>query len=371
MDGPQTITVAAASATYPVEIARGAVRHVAALMASAGLRPSAAAVVCDRAVEHSAAREVERSLADAGIRASRIAVAAEESSKTLGTLGDLCERMLDDGLDRSSAVVAVGGGIVGDVAGFAAAAFMRGIPCVQVPTTLLAMVDASVGGKTAVNLLRADGTLVKNLMGSFAQPRLVACDPETLSTLPAREVRGGLAECVKHAVIADPAMLAWIEARIEPILARDPDTMAELVARNVRVKAEVVGADEHERGRRAELNLGHTFAHAIESVLHGECTHGEAVAIGMVAACRLATETGLGSCGAEVAVCRALEAAGLPTALPRPVDALRLRDAMATDKKRQGGVPRLVVPFALGVVRVVSGVPDASVLAAWRAVGAA
>lgn len=371
MDGSQTITVAAPSASYTVEISRGATRRLAELMASAGVRPTAAALLCDRAVEAGPAADAERSLEAAGIRTVRIPVPAEEQGKSLAALGDACGRMLDAGLDRGSAVVAVGGGIVGDLAGFAAATYMRGVSCVQVPTTLLAMVDASVGGKSAVNLVRPDGSLAKNILGSIVQPRLVVCDPESLGTLPVREVRGGLAECVKHAVIADPPMLAWLEARMEPILARDPGTMAELVARNVRVKAEVVGADEYERGRRAELNLGHTFAHAIESVLHGECSHGEAVAIGMVAACRLATETGLGSCGAEVAVCRALESAGLPIALPRPVDAARLRAAMDADKKRQGGALRLVAPMALGVVRVVSGVPEAAILAAWRAVGAA
>ena len=370
MDALEAITVRTASATYPVEVASGAARHMAERMAAAGLRPSRVAVICDAAVESSTAAEVDRSLSAAGMAVARIGMQATEDSKTLGTLGDLCERMLADGIDRSGAVVAVGGGVVGDVAGLAAATYMRGIPCVQVPTTLLAMVDAAVGGKTAVNLVRADGTLAKNMVGSFAQPRLVVCDPECLATLPVRELRSGLAECVKHAVIADPAMLAWIRGRIDPILARDPATLAQLVARNVRIKAEVVGADEREDGRRAVLNLGHTFAHAIESLLHGECTHGEAVAIGTVAACRLAGVLGHGAPGMDSAVRETLAAIGLPAALPAARPAEELLSAMASDKKKRGGALHLVVPFAFGDVRVLGDVPNDAVRAAWRAVGA-
>ena len=370
MDGLQSIIVRTDASTYPVEVARGAVRHVAERMAAVGLRPSAIAIICDAAVESSAAAAVDRSFRDAGIRVARISMNASEDMKTLGTLGDLCERMLADGIDRAGAVVAVGGGVVGDVAGFAAATYMRGIACVQVPTTLLAMVDAAVGGKTAVNLARPDGSLAKNIIGSFAQPALVICDPESLATLPVRELRSGLAECVKHAVIADPSMLAWMVERIDPILAHDPATLAELVERNVRIKADVVGADEREQGRRAVLNLGHTFAHAIEALLHDECTHGEAVGIGTVAACRLAVEFGVGTPDAEHAVRTTLQQLGLPTAIPSPRTVAALTEAMGSDKKKQGGALRLVVPFSLGDVRVVRDVADPVLDAAWRAVGA-
>ncbi len=369
MGALESIVVRTPSASYPVEVARGAARRAAERMAAAGLRPHGVAVVCDSAVESSTAREVDRSLAADGVQVARISMPATEESKSLATLGDLCERMLADGIDRSGAVVAVGGGVVGDVAGFAAATYMRGIACVQVPTTLLAMVDAAVGGKTAVNLVRADGTIAKNLVGSIAQPRLVLCDPEALATLPARELRSGLAECVKHAVIADPAMLAWIEERIDPILARDPDTLGALVARNVRIKAGVVGEDEREDGRRAVLNLGHTFAHAIESLAHGEVTHGEAVAIGTLAACRLAP--GPAAADAERAVRSALAAIGLPSALAAPIPVGRLVAAMASDKKRRGGVLRLVVPHGLADVRLESGIPADLLEDAWRSVGAA
>lgn len=366
-----TVHVRTASASYDVVVGAGAVRHVAGLMSAAGLRPAACAVVCDAAVADGPAKSVEESLHAAGVRTARLPLQASEEAKTLDTLGDLCVRMVAAGIDRAGAVVAVGGGVVGDVAGFAAATFMRGIPCVQVPTTLLAMVDASVGGKTAVNLRRPDGVLAKNMVGSVVQPRLVACDPEALGTLPARELRSGLAECVKHALIADHAMLGWMSERADPILAHDPATLADLVARNVRIKAAVVGLDEREDGPRAVLNLGHTFAHAIEALAHDRVTHGEAVGIGTLAACRLGAEVaGLGP-GVERSVREILGRLGLPVALPGPMPVANLVLAMATDKKRRGGVPRLVVPHAPGDVRVHEDLPAAAIERAWRSVGAA
>ena len=364
---PSAITVRTAASAYDVLVGRGVLRCVAECAAARGLRPAAVAVACDASVE-AAAQAVSAGFRGQGIPATVLPVRASEEGKSLAALGDLCDRMLSAGIDRAGAVVAVGGGIVGDLAGFAAATYMRGVACIQVPTTLLAMVDAAVGGKTAVNLVRADGTLAKNAVGSFAQPRLVACDPEVLASLPSRELRSGLAECIKHAVIADPAMLGWITARIDPILAHDPDTLGALVARNIRIKAGVVGEDEREDGRRAVLNLGHTFAHAIESLAHGQVTHGEAVAIGTLAACRLAP--GPAAADAERAVRSALQAIGLPTALPAAMPVERLVDAMASDKKRRGGVLRLVVPHGLADVRVDAGLPAARVADAWRSVGA-
>lgn len=365
-----TIDVRTASAHYAVETGRGLVRHAAERMAAHGVRPTSVALICDHAVQATSAAAVDASLRAGGARTARIAMQARESGKTLATAGDLCERMLADGFDRSSAVVAVGGGVVGDVAGFVAATYMRGVACVQVPTTLLAMVDASVGGKTAVNLMRADGTLAKNIVGVFQQPRLVICDPEALGTLPMRELRSGLAECVKHAVIADPPMLAWIVEHADPLLAHDPDALGMLVARNVAIKAAIVSEDEREEGRRALLNLGHTFGHAIEAVLHGACTHGEAVAIGCVAACRLAAQLGMGAGAPEAELRRVLERVGLPVALPVARTVAELVAAMAADKKKIQGRLRLIVPVAAGDVRIVEGPPAAAVEAAWRAVGA-
>ena len=370
MQQPTAITVRTATAAYDVLVGRGLVRQVAVQMHVRGVRPAAAAVVCDSAVEP-AARVVAQEFEAQGARACVLPVRASEAGKSLEALGDLCDRMLAAGIDRAGTVVAVGGGVVGDLAGFAAATYMRGIPCVQVPTTLLAMVDAAVGGKTAVNVVRADGSLAKNALGSFAQPRLVACDPDLLATLPARELRSGLAECVKHAVIADPAQLGWITERADPILAQDPDTLGELVVRNVRIKASIVGADEREDGVRAVLNLGHTFGHAIEALAHGQLTHGEAVAVGTVAACRLGASVA-GCAGAvEDAVRATLARVGLPVRLPVALPLGALMDAMASDKKRRAGEARLVVPHALGDVRVHAGVPPERVREAWAAVGAA
>ncbi|MFO0962823.1 MAG: 3-dehydroquinate synthase [Phycisphaerales bacterium] len=369
-----TTTVRTPSWQYAVETGRGLLRHVGERMAAAQLRPAAAALVCDDAVEATAGAAVDASLRAVGARTARIAMQAREDAKTLATAGDLCERLLADGFDRASALVAVGGGVVGDVGGFVAATYMRGLPCVQAPTTLLAMVDASVGGKTAVNLVRADGTLAKNLIGVFQQPRLVVCDPEALGTLPPRELRSGLAECVKHALIADEPMLGWIESNADPLLAHDPDALGELVARNVAIKASIVAQDEREQGVRALLNLGHTFAHAIESLLHGACTHGEAVAIGTVAACRLGRELGIADAALESRVRALLERVGLPVALPAGAAAHPTADAllhaMAADKKKRDGALRLIVPAAPGDVRIVDAPDRAAILQAWRAVGA-
>lgn len=371
MQPVRTVEVDAPSGRSRVEIACGLRRHLGARMAAAAIVAGPVgrvALVRDAGVPEMMAADVRAGI---GCPVVDIAVTGGEESKSLESLGAVAARMLDGGIDRGGAVVALGGGAVGDLAGFAAASYMRGIPCVQVPTTLLAMVDASVGGKSAVNLLRGDGTLAKNMLGAIVQPRLVVCDPECLATLAPRELRAGLAECIKHAVIDDEAMLGWIEAHADAIRAVDPVTMLELVDRNVRLKAAVVAGDEREDGRRAELNLGHTFAHAIESSMHAACTHGEAVAIGLVAASRLAGVLGAaGAAELEARVRSVLASVGLPAALPVPRPAADLRGAMASDKKRRGGVLRLVVPFAAGDVRTGIAAPDEAVDAAWRAVGA-
>jgi len=371
MQPTRTVEVDAPSGRSRIELGCGLRRHMGARMAAAGVAatPGArVALVRDAGVPAPMASEVRAGI---GATVVDIALAGGEEGKSLETLGAVAARMLDGGIDRGGAVVALGGGVVGDLAGFAAASYMRGIPCVQVPTTLLAMVDASVGGKSAVNLLRGDGTLAKNMLGAIVQPPLVVCDPECLATLAPRELRSGLAECIKHAVIADEAMLGWIEAHADAIRAVDPATMLELVDRNVRLKAAVVAGDERDDGRRAALNLGHTFAHAIESSMHAACTHGEAVAIGLVAASRLAGALGApGAAELEARVRSVLGSVGLPVVLPVTRPAADLRAAMGSDKKRRGGALRLVVPFAAGDVRTAIAAPDEAVDAAWRAVGA-
>jgi 3-dehydroquinate synthase len=364
------IEVATPSARYAITVERGALRRVADIAAEAGLTPTRVAVLVDAALVAKHGATVEQSWSEAGARPVRLPVRAGEEHKTLSAVEALCRGMLEAGLDRRSAVVAVGGGVVGDTAGFAAAVFMRGIACVQVPTTLLAMVDAAIGGKTGVNLPRPDGTLAKNMVGAFWQPRAVVCDPDALRTLDARELRCGLAECVKHAIIADASLMAWMVAAREALLARDADALAELVLRSASIKARVVAADEREDGVRAHLNLGHTFAHAIEALAHGEIRHGEAVAIGLVAAARLGEATGVAAPGLRAEIEGALVALGLPARLPAPLPVAALLAAMRADKKNVAGALRLVVPFAAGDVRVVEGASPRAVEEAWASVGA-
>lgn len=366
-----TVQVATPGARYDIHVQAGAVTRVAQLAAQAGLMPTAVAVVADQAVADTHAARAEESWKRAGVRTVRVAMPASEDEKSMATVERLCARMLDAGLDRKSAVVAVGGGIVGDTAGFAAASFMRGIACVQVPTTLLAMVDASIGGKTAVNLPRPGGALAKNMVGAIWQPRLVVCDPDVLATLDGRELRCGLAECVKAAVISDGSLLDWMCAHADALLASEAGALESLIARCAAIKAAIVSRDEREDGERALLNLGHTFGHAIEALDHTRVKHGEAVSIGVMAAVNLAEQIGVAEPGKLAAVGAALARVGLPTRLPSPLAIDALIAAMHTDKKAVGGALRLVVPYAMGDVRVVDGVQRPAIAAAWASVGAA
>jgi shikimate kinase/3-dehydroquinate synthase len=292
-------------------------------------------------------------------------IPAGEEHKTLDTLRRLYDQLLNAGLDRSGTVVALGGGVVGDVAGFAAATFMRGVRLVQVPTTLLAMVDSSVGGKTGVDLPQG-----KNLVGAFKQPALVVADPDTLRTLPAVELQAGLAEVVKHGIIGDKGLFAELEnsgfgirhSSPPPWGAAERDSsLTHLIARAVKVKQNVVEADPFEEGRRAVLNLGHTFGHALEKCSGYQLKHGQAVAVGLVAAARVGA--GLGICEDELPtrVTALLQKLGLPTNY-REMTPEALWAAMATDKKRHGQRLRFVLPEAIGRVIVTDQVPKKLVL---------
>jgi 3-dehydroquinate synthase len=274
------------------------------------------------------------------------------------------------GLERGSPVVALGGGIVGDTAGFAAATFMRGVPLVQVPTTLLAMVDAAIGGKTGVNYgLPGDG-LGKNMIGAFWQPRAVVVDPLVLETLDPRDFRCGLAECIKHALIADASLLGFLAERAAAIRRLDTDALVTLIERCARIKVEIVQQDERETGRRALLNLGHTFAHALEARKHTDLRHGEAVAIGLVAAARCAVRTGRLSAADEQRIGSVLEAFDLPLRMPTPIGVSELVATMRYDKKVAAGRLRLVLPAGLGAAEITDDVPADAVSAAWAHVGA-
>jgi len=288
------------------------------------------------------------SLRAAGLRVRRIAAPDGERSKNLASARRLYEEMLNAEAQRGTAVVALGGGVVGDLAGFVAATLLRGLPLVQVPTTLLAMADASVGGKTGVNLpLAKNKAGGKNLVGAFHQPRLVWMDAATLQTLPPRQLRAGWAEVVKHAAICDAALFARLERNAERLLAGDPQTLLPVLARNCRIKASVVAKDEREAGPRALLNFGHTLGHAVEALSGYRVLHGEAVAMGMVHAAALSESLGLCPSGTRARLAELLERFGLPTQLPAHPRAHYLR-AIASDKKRIGAQIRCVVLREIG-----------------------
>ena len=278
-----------------------------------------------------------------GHSVASIALPDGEAYKTLATMQSILDRLVESGANRDTTIVALGGGVVGDIAGFAAACYMRGVAFVQVPTTLLAQVDSSVGGKTGVNHEHG-----KNLIGAFHQPRVVLIDTDTLATLPDRELRAGLAEVIKYGAICDAAFFDWLEDNMQDLLARDADALAHAIRRSCELKAEVVAEDEREAGRRAILNFGHTFGHAIERCQgYGDWLHGEAVAAGMVMAAKLS-----GLAATEVERLRALiAAAGLPVEPPEiaPEDWM---SAMGMDKKVQGKQLRFVLLDGIGTSRV-------------------
>jgi len=266
-----------------------------------------------------------------------------ERSKTRDTWALLTDALLERGVGRDGAVVSLGGGVAGDLAGFVAATYMRGLPYLQVPTTLLAMVDASVGGKTGVDTPEG-----KNLIGAFHPPVAVVADPRVLGTLPEREYRGGLAEAVKHGLIADREYFRWMERAADDLLRREPDAVQHLVRRSVEIKAEVVSGDERETGRRAILNAGHTVAHALEHATGYEIAHGEAVALGLVAESELAVRLGIAAPAVRERVEALLARFGLPVRLPRPIPPETLIAAMASDKKNRDSRIRFALPSALG-----------------------
>jgi len=332
----------------------GLLGQIGALCADAGLRGTCA-VITDENVGRLHGAAVITALEDAGFAPQLFTVPAGENSKSMTTAGELIDRLLDAGLDRGSFVVALGGGVVGDLAGFVAAIYLSGIPCVQIPSTIVAQVDSSVGGKTGVNA-RAG----KNLIGAFHQPRLVLADTLTLETLPDREYREGFAEVIKHAVIRDDAMLD----ELDPATPRG--SLAPLIARNIAIKAAIVSADETERtGQRALLNFGHTVGHAIENVAgYGQLLHGEAISLGMCAALGISQRKyGLPAADAG-RVREKLQAYGLPVNMPSGLDTEALLAAMRHDKKFSAGQIRYVVAPELGEAFVAEDVTEDDIGAA-------
>jgi 3-dehydroquinate synthase len=296
-----------------------------------------------------------------GRAVTELVLPAGEASKTLAASEQAFAALARAGASRDACVVALGGGVVGDLAGFVAACWMRGVDFVQLPTTLLAMVDSSVGGKTAVNLPQG-----KNLVGAFHQPRGVAIDVDVLATLPPRELAAGWAEVVKYGAIRDPSFLAWLDAHAAALVAGDAALRTEAVTRSVRHKAEVVAADEREQGERALLNFGHTFAHAIEAVSGYAWLHGEAVAMGMVLAARLSARLGLAPAADAEALRGLLVRFALPVDRDRNLDADALLAAMRLDKKAESGRLRLVLWRGAGRAFVTGEVADADILGVLR-----
>ena len=281
---------------------------------------------------------------------------ASEASKTLASAERIFDALATLGANRDGAIVALGGGVIGDLAGFAAACWMRGIDFVQMPTTLLAMVDSSVGGKTGVNVAAG-----KNLVGAFHQPRAVVADTSTLATLPPREYAAGLAEVVKYGAIGDASFFAWLERNADALLAHDAGVLAEAIAFSCAYKAGVVARDERETGERALLNFGHTFGHALEAERgYGELLHGEAIAIGMVVAATLSARSGRAGAEDAARLARLLSRFGLPTTLP-PASADALLARMRLDKKNLGGRIRLILWRGIGKAEIASDVDEAAI----------
>jgi 3-dehydroquinate synthase len=331
-----TVHVDLADRSYDVIVEPGILSKASAWMEKAGLGGKRAAVISDETVAGHHATLLMNSLEEGGFQPSLHTVPAGEASKSMFQVESICREMIRGGHDRKSFVVALGGGVVGDLAGFVAAIFYRGIPFVQVPTTIVSQVDSSVGGKTGVNAVEG-----KNLLGSFHQPQLVLVDPETLRTLPDREYREGFAEAIKHAAIRDASML-------DDLAALDPSSRevpADLIARNIAIKARVVEADEHETlGVRALLNFGHTIGHGIEAAVpYGEMLHGEAISLGMRAALFLSERHGGLSSSSSDTIRSLLAHYHLPLVLPEEIATQVIMDKLARDKKFSSGSIRFVL----------------------------
>lgn len=363
----RTVTVSLGSRSYPILVGGDLLPSLGRRCKALGFA-NACAVIADAHVAPRFAPAALASLQAAGFSPTLVTVPAGEQAKRLKVVEACFDQLAAQRLERKSFVVALGGGVTGDLAGFVAASYLRGIAFVQVPTTLLAQVDSSVGGKVGVNLAAG-----KNLVGAFHQPRLVLCDLDTLATLPDREFRAGLAEVIKYGILSDPALFRRLERDLDRILHRDPAVLAPIVARCCQIKAEVVAEDETESGRRATLNFGHTIGHAIEAITaYGRYLHGEAISIGQVAAAILSSRL-LQLPDSDVARIRTLfERAGLPTTIRlSSTQRTRLLGAMRLDKKVAGGAVTFVLARRIGEVVWGQRVADADIHHALNAVSPA
>ncbi len=406
----QAISVQSAQGQYDIHVGDALLQGVGAGIVKKFPKACVAVLVVDHAVEQTWAREVAASLAAVGLRVVTHVVVASEDNKSIAQVEKVWRCLLAERVQRSDVLCAMGGGIVGDMAAFAASTYMRGIATVMIPTTLLAMVDAAIGGKSAVNLPLASeapdanvnsgaaknspqslptnvsnnvndnlsnnvnnnlsNNLAKNMAGTICAPAWVVSDIRTLTTLSSREFRCGLAECFKHALLADEAMLSWFETHRQGLRAMDPARLAELVHRSASVKAAIVSRDEREQGERAHLNLGHTFAHAIESLLHDQVHHGEAVSIGLVAMAAASQAAGWWPDADKFQISKRLADLGLPIKVPTAVNRTQLKNAMKLDKKGQSGAVRLVLLKGVARPGVLDAVSEQVIHAGLDAIGA-
>lgn len=346
----QTIRVALGARSYPVYVGTRLLERtelIAPLLSDERI-----AVISNETVAPLYLDRITRALEATGRAIVPIVIADGEAHKNWQTLNHIYDALLAARCGRDTAVLALGGGVVGDIAGFAAATYQRGVPFLQIPTTLLAQVDSSVGGKTAINHPRG-----KNMIGAFHQPLAVIADMDTLATLPDRELKAGLAEVIKHGLIRDRTFFEWLEDNIERLLARDRDALAYAVQRSVEIKADIVARDERETGERALLNFGHTFGHAIETGLgYGTWLHGEAVAAGMLLAAHLSRRLGHLQAAEVERIARLVERAGLPRAAP-DLGTRRYLELMALDKKVKSGRMRFILLASLGEAYIEEATP--------------
>ncbi len=353
----RTLSVSLAERSYPIHIGSGVLTQAELILPH--LKTRRVAIVTNEVVAPLYLASLQGALEQAGVQVHAVVLPDGEAHKDLTTLNLIYDQLLGTRCERSTTLIALGGGVIGDMTGFAAATYQRGVPFIQIPTTLLSQVDSSVGGKTAVN-----HPLGKNMIGAFYQPVRVVCDLDTLNTLPERELSAGLAEVIKYGPIYDLAFLDWIAANLPALRARDAAALAYAVQRSCEIKAEVVGQDERESGLRAILNFGHTFGHAIEAGLgYGAWLHGEAVGCGMVMAATLSQRLGLLSLEQVAQLKKLVEAAGLPSRAPvldTVCNAERYLELMRVDKKAEAGEIKFVLVNGQGQAQV-CGAPDALV----------
>ncbi len=345
----RTLTVDLNHRSYPIHIGTNLLERVELLLPA--LAQKRAAIVTNTTVAPLYLDALKRALDDAGVAGISIILPDGERYKNWETLNLIYDALLENRCERSTTLIALGGGVIGDISGFAAATYLRGVPFIQIPTTLLSQVDSSVGGKTGIN-----HPLGKNMIGAFYQPKLVLADTGTLNTLPDRELKAGIAEIIKYGLIRDIAFFEWLENNMAALLARDPDALGYAISRSCENKAIVVGRDERESGERALLNLGHTFGHAIENAMgYGNWLHGEAVAAGTILAARLSQKLGMLAAEDVGRITRIFEQAGLPTASPN-IGIERYIQLMELDKKVEGGKMRFIVLDEIGKASIRSDV---------------